>query len=133
ILVAPQAKALAPPVAGPVPQPGGGGLGGGARGGFGGGAGGIGAPGFARPGEMPPFGGGDRFDGRRLDANNTFLPPLPPTVVREYAHHHTSGMTPELRSDWTETLYWHPILLLPNGKADVSFELCDSPTPVQVA
>jgi hypothetical protein len=58
------------------------------------------------------------------------LPPLP-CLVREYAHHHSSA-TPGARSDFTETIYWHPVLVLPNGKGDASFELCDSVTTFQV-
>src|SRR5439155_11927140 len=37
-----------------------------------------------------------------------------------------------LRSDFAETIYWHPVLVLPQGKADVSFDLCDSVTTFQV-
>jgi hypothetical protein len=59
-------------------------------------------------------------------------PNLPPTVVREYAHQRTVGMTPEMRSDFTETLYWHPVLVLPGGETKVSFDLCDSTTTYQV-
>jgi anti-sigma factor RsiW len=61
-----------------------------------------------------------------------FQPNLPPAVVREYAHQRTVGMTPEMRSDFAETLYWHPVLVLPDGKAEVSFDLCDSTTTYQV-
>ena len=42
------------------------------------------------------------------------------------------GSTPALRSDFSETLYWHPVLVLPDGKGEVSFELCDSVTTFQV-
>jgi hypothetical protein len=60
-------------------------------------------------------------------------PPPPPLVVREYAHQRPPGSTPEMRSDFTETLYWHPVLVLPeSGKANVSFDLCDSVTTFQV-
>src|SRR5207253_8123323 len=38
----------------------------------------------------------------------------------------------EVRSDFTETVYWHPVLLLPNGKRDVAFDLSDSVTTYQV-
>ena len=38
----------------------------------------------------------------------------------------------EVRSDFTETLYWHPALVLPNGKTIVTFDLCDSVTSFQV-
>jgi hypothetical protein len=61
----------------------------------------------------------------------------PPLLVREYAHQRLAGATPELRGDFSETLYWHPVLVLPadgpsKGKAEVSFELCDSVTTFQV-
>jgi hypothetical protein len=45
--------------------------------------------------------------------------------VREYRHPRAGG-PPELRSDFAETLYWHPALVLNGGKAEVSFDLCDS-------
>ena len=53
-------------------------------------------------------------------------------MVREYAHERTTGMTPEMRNDFAETLYWQPVLVLPDGKAEVSFDLCDSVTTFQV-
>jgi hypothetical protein len=60
--------------------------------------------------------------------------PLPPLVVREYAHRAPAGTDPAARFDWAETLYWNPVLVLPrDGKADVSFQLCDSTTSFQVA
>jgi hypothetical protein len=55
-----------------------------------------------------------------------------PTVVREYAHTRPTSTVPAMRSDFTETLYWHPVLVLPDGKASVSFDLCDSVTSFQV-
>jgi anti-sigma factor RsiW len=82
-----------------------------------------------RPGGLP---GGGPGGGKVPPADQAFQQPLPPMIVREYAHHHTAGMNPELRSDFAETLYWHPVLVLPNGQADVSFELCDSTTTFQV-
>ena len=39
---------------------------------------------------------------------------------------------PPTRSDFAETLFWHPVLVLPDGKADISFDLCDSVTTFQV-
>jgi hypothetical protein len=57
--------------------------------------------------------------------------PLPPMVVRQFAHRRTAGETPEQRIDWAETVYWHPALLLPGGKADVGFELSDAATTYQ--
>jgi hypothetical protein len=56
---------------------------------------------------------------------------LRPLVVREYSHNPAPPADPSLRSDWAETLYWHPVLVLPEGKAEVSFKLCDSPTSFQ--
>jgi hypothetical protein len=65
--------------------------------------------------------------GRGLGEEFTYAP----LVIREYAHVRppvTSGP----RNDFTETLYWHPMLLLPDGKGDVSFNLCDSVTSFEV-
>ena len=87
-----------------------------------------------QPGMRPfPVGqqpmGGPRAD---FDRRQMQLASLPPLFVREYTHERTVGMTPEMRSDWTETLYWQPVLVLPDGKAEVSFDLCDSTTTFQV-
>jgi hypothetical protein len=46
-------------------------------------------------------------------------------TVREYKHVRADGPDGE-RSDFAETLYWHPVLVLPGGKAEVSFDMCDS-------
>ncbi len=51
--------------------------------------------------------------------------------VREYAHQRLPGSA-ENRSDFTETLYWHPALVLPNGKTIITFDLCDSVTSFEV-
>jgi uncharacterized protein YfaS (alpha-2-macroglobulin family) len=61
-----------------------------------------------------------------------YLPFAPPMVVREYAHQRPANQTPALRSDFAETVFWHPVLVLPGGKAAVSFDLCDSVTTFQV-
>jgi hypothetical protein len=53
-------------------------------------------------------------------------------VVREYAHERIVGDDPKVRTDFTETLYWHPVLVLPQGQTKVSFQLCDSVTSFQV-
>src|SRR5262249_57601503 len=37
-----------------------------------------------------------------------------------------------VRSDFTETLYWHPVLVLADGSADAAFSLSDSVTTFQV-
>ena len=52
-------------------------------------------------------------------------------VVREYSHEHAASAKPESRSDFAETLCWRPALVLPDGKADVSFDLCDSAVTFQ--
>jgi len=46
--------------------------------------------------------------------------------VREYAHLHRV-VDPEVRTDFTETIYWHPLLIADeNGEATLKFELADS-------
>jgi hypothetical protein len=98
-------------------------------------------------GRMPQLRGGDfghPGDGRinlrralRNDRNAAFvpgdIPPPPPVplVVREYAHVHSHGES-QVREDFTETLFWQPVLVLPDGKGKISFELCDSVTTFQV-
>lgn len=48
--------------------------------------------------------------------------------VREYAHQHIQG-EPGVRNDFTETLYWHPLLIADaSGRASIEFELSDSVT-----
>jgi hypothetical protein len=140
---------------------GGGGFGG-INGGLGGGGGMPGmrnAMGRAMPGGMPGRPGGMGADGKegwqaekqlmpggarglqdfrrllRADeaeqlAQKLVQPPPPPFVVREYAHQHQTA-TAE-RSDLVDTVYWHPLLVLPGGKGDVSFDLGDSVTTYEV-
>jgi anti-sigma factor RsiW len=72
----------------------------------------------------------DRGFAKRLAQPLSDMPrgPLPagqPMIVREYKHVRADGPAEE-RHDFAETLYWHPVLLLPGGKAEVSFDLCDS-------
>jgi hypothetical protein len=55
-----------------------------------------------------------------------------PCMLREYAHRRLVGPDPDLRWDFTETLYWHPVVVLPNGKGEVEFQLGDSVTSYQV-
>ena len=84
----------------------------------------------------PGFAGGGWMDGKDLNEFEQLrmaaaaLPP-PPCIVREYAHHHSSA-TPGVRSDFTETVLWHPAIVLPDGKGNVSFDLSDSVTTFQV-
>ena len=68
---------------------------------------------------------------QQLGGRGNRMQVLPPLVVREYAHKHDDKANGGLRSDFAETLYWHPVLVLPNGKTDVSFALCDSVTSFQ--
>jgi hypothetical protein len=55
-----------------------------------------------------------------------------PCFVRQYAHERQLGPDPDIRADFTETIYWHPALVLPDGKADLGFELNDSVTSFQL-
>ncbi|MFL5330395.1 MAG: MG2 domain-containing protein [Gemmataceae bacterium] len=79
---------------------------------------------------------GERFAGYDLSLQHLGLsfddPPItPPTIVREFAHKHTPS--PDgVRDDFTETVFWHPALVLANGSAEVSFDLSDSVTRYQV-
>ncbi len=66
------------------------------------------------------------------------LPPVsaqalvPPFIVREYAHQRDPSLG-GVRSDFTETVYWHPVLVLPEtGKATVEFQLSDDIARYQV-
>jgi alpha-2-macroglobulin-like protein len=96
------------------------------------------------PGAAPPPIGWD-FDERVLRQQGDYqaivqkhvgrrvqLPPVHELcVVREYAHRHN----PEpagVRRDFAETLYWQPVLVMPDGKAQVQFDLSDAVTRFQV-
>ncbi len=59
------------------------------------------------------------------------LPPAPPLIVREYRHAHSQTGSGK-REDFTETLCWRPVVVLPDGKAQIDFELCDSVTSFEV-
>jgi hypothetical protein len=58
-------------------------------------------------------------------------PPPPPFDVREYVHLRSSGDSKE-RPDKAETLFWHPVLVLPDGTAEIDFDLTDSVTTYQI-
>jgi hypothetical protein len=61
------------------------------------------------------------LDPGRLDSH----PLVMPFVVREYAQQRDPSLG-DVRSDFTETVYWHPVLVLPeNGKTTVEFQLSD--------
>jgi alpha-2-macroglobulin-like protein len=54
-------------------------------------------------------------------------PPPAPLVVREFAFHRSGGPSPE-RHLFADTIYWHPVLVLPDGKGQATFSLSDSVT-----
>lgn len=61
--------------------------------------------------------------------DSVIMAPQPPEsmpfVVREYAHQRDPALN-DVRSDFTETVYWHPVLVLPGtGRATVEFQLSD--------
>jgi hypothetical protein len=58
-------------------------------------------------------------------------PPPPAFVVREYVHLHNRPGN-NVGSDFAETLYWHPVIVLPDGNAEVTFDLCDSVSTYQI-
>jgi hypothetical protein len=49
-------------------------------------------------------------------------------IVREYAHLRPQHLPAAAPGDFTETIYWHPVLFLNKGEATVSFQLPDSVT-----
>ena len=57
-----------------------------------------------------------------------------PFVVREYAHAKpVAPIGDDTRTDFTETVYWHPMLVLPeDGKGRVEFQLSDALNPYRV-
>jgi hypothetical protein len=96
----------------------------------------------AVPGLQPPMALGRGFGGLQIDAagkrvwRNAPAPQLPPPpqplIVRQYAHFRPTSSPSEVRSDFVDTVYWHPVLVLPDGKADIAFDLCDAVTSYQV-
>jgi hypothetical protein len=71
-------------------------------------------------------------DGRGGQGDDPPPPPNLPFVVREYAHQRDPALG-EVRSDFTETVYWHPVLVLPDGgKTTVEFQLSDDIARYQV-
>jgi hypothetical protein len=75
--------------------------------------------------------GAQPWNGRMAFRRNLPAPYAPPLVVRQYAHT-WKGSNPNERTDNAETLYWHPALVLPGGKTEISFQLCDSTTRFQM-
>jgi hypothetical protein len=83
----------------------------------------------APPAAGQPFPAGDLAPGFGLVLPQ---PAVMPFVVREYAHYRDPSLG-DVRSDFTETVYWHPVLVLPeNGKATVEFQLSDDIARYQV-
>src|SRR5207247_2277724 len=65
------------------------------------------------------------------DDGPTFRDPPPaPYLIREFAHQHRTAQ-PGVREDFTEVVYWHPLLVLPDGKGQISFDLADAHTTYQ--
>lgn len=55
-----------------------------------------------------------------------------PFIVREYAHQRDASLG-DVRADFTETVYWHPVLVLPEtGKTTIEFQLSDDIARYQV-
>ena len=68
------------------------------------------------------------------DARAESLLQLPPLKVREYAHNHNRADNFAMRTDFTQTLFWNPALVIGDtGQANISFDLCDSVTGFEIA
>ena len=104
-----------------------------AAGGMGGGRNGMGFGDFAGEAGRQPADGDmakRQFRGAFGLAPQQSAPPAP-FVVREYAHQHSRSPEAE-RTDFAETVFWHPVLVLPKDGAKVSFDLSDEVTRYQV-
>jgi hypothetical protein len=64
-------------------------------------------------------------------ANTEALLPAPPLMVREFAHVRTASKG-DLGQDAADTIYWHPVLVLPEGKGTSKFDLPDSVTTYRI-
>lgn len=82
------------------------------------------------PSTRGPDRGGDELV-KPTDRSPEAAPSPEVFIVREYAHVR-SGPGSQLRTDFTETVYWHPVLLLSDGQGRVRFDLSDSITTYQV-
>ncbi|MBX7102565.1 MAG: hypothetical protein K1X57_00685 [Gemmataceae bacterium] len=78
-------------------------------------------------------GGGRGGFGRAKELNEVVadLPAIQRFVVREYAHVHKPAAD-GVRTDFTETVFWHPAIIVPAEGATASFDLSDSVTRYQV-
>jgi hypothetical protein len=84
------------------------------------------------PAGIPPQGpGGGALGGVEMPRLIALEKP-PAFVIREFAHAHAVTI-PGQRSDFAETLYWQPVLVLPDGSGKVSFELSDLLTSFEIA
>ncbi len=89
------------------------------------------------PGKGRPGGGGFLAALRRGDMDRQARRALlaqalaEPFVVREYAHRHQTSPD-QVRRDFTETLFWHPVVVLADGSGEVRFDLSDATTRFQV-
>ncbi|HEV3448611.1 MAG TPA: hypothetical protein VG099_28495, partial [Gemmataceae bacterium] len=96
-----------------------------ARGGRGWG-GGAGLGGF---GAVPMQGGlGGPMAGPQAFFEQIQPPAAPPLLAREFAYQRSPAAPGEARSLFADTVYWHPVLVLPDGKGQASFNLSDSVT-----
>ncbi len=79
--------------------------------------------------------GGDGF-GRDMamgEAEMAAMPQSFPFIAREFAHQRDANLRPDVRTDFTETVYWNPVIVLPDtGKTSVNFQLSDSIATYQV-
>jgi hypothetical protein len=80
--------------------------------------------------------GGELTNGLTLpswgDGESGTLWQVPPFIVREYAHERDPALG-NVRSDFTETVYWNPVLVLPStGKTSIEFQLSDDIARYQV-
>jgi hypothetical protein len=85
----------------------------------------------------------ERIENQTVDAmvtqDSIGLPNVPDSdvqfrsfIVREYAHERDPSLG-DVRSDFTETVYWHPVLVLPQaGKTSIEFQLSDDIARYQV-
>jgi hypothetical protein len=80
-------------------------------------------------GEAPPMAPG----GVAGMARQLALEKPPAFTIREFAHQHSVAASGQPRSDFAETLYWHPVLVLGDGSGRVSFDMSDSVTTFEVA
>jgi hypothetical protein len=77
------------------------------------------------------LGGGMRGGGA---ARGGLVAPLPPFLVREYAHKNQAAGQNGIRTDFAETLLWQPALVVPTeGRTTIAFDLCDSVTTFDVS